>query len=198
MTRKLVPMVSLAVVALALLTLTPALSAGEMEHEKGHYLTNAKGVFLDGYDVVAYFEAGKAMKGKKKYAAEHNGVTFRFSDEENMKAFQEDPEKFLPKYGGWCAYGVGAAADKFEVDPHNFKIVEGELYLFYNGEKGNTLTLWNEDEPALMKQADANWETMEKKAMMEKKEMMGEKEMMKDKEMMEEKGMEKKGMKKKG
>ena len=186
MTRKLVPMLPFALLALAVLVVAPALSAGEMEQEKGHYLTNAKGVFLDGYDVVAYFDAGKAMEGKKKYAAEHDGVTFRFSDAENMKAFQEDPEKFLPKYGGWCAYGVGAAADKFEVDPHNFKIVDGELYLFYNGEKGNTLDLWNQDEAVLMKQAEANWQTMEEKEMMEKKEMMKEKEM-------DEKGMKKKG-----
>lgn len=192
MTRKLVPM-PLALFALILLALTPVLFAGEMQ-EKGHYLTNSKGVFLDGYDVVAYFDSGEAMKGKKKYATEYDGVTFRFSDEDNMKAFQEEPEKYLPEYGGWCAYGVGAAADKFEVDPHNFKIVDGKLYLFYNGEKGNTLTLWNQDEAALMKQADANWETMEKKAMMMKeKEMMDEKEMMKDKEMMDEKGMDKKG-----
>lgn len=192
MTRKLVPTLPLALFALILLALTPVLSAGEMQ-EKGHYLTNSKGVFLDGYDIVAYFDSGEAMKGKKKYAAEYDGVTFRFSDEDNMKAFQEEPEKYLPEYGGWCAYGVGAAADKFEVDPKNFKIVDGKLYLFYNGEKGNTLTLWNQDESALMKQADANWETMAEKTMMKEKEMMGEKEMEKDKEMMDEKGMGKKG-----
>jgi len=166
MTRKLVPTLTLALLTLALLSLAPALAAGEMNPEKGHYFTTAKGVFLDGYDVVAYYDTGEAMKGKKKHSAEYDGVTFHFTSEENLEAFQAEPEKYLPEYGGWCAYGVGAAADKFEVDPHNFKVVDGKLYLFYNGEKGNTLDLWNQDEKNLMQQADSNWQMMQKKEMM--------------------------------
>lgn len=198
MTRKLVPTLTLALLTLALLSLAPALAAGEMAPEKGHYFTTAKGVFLDGYDVVAYFDTGEAMKGKKKHSAEYEGVTFRFSSEDNLERFEAAPEKYLPQYGGWCAYGVGAAADKFEVDPHNFKMVDGKLYLFYNGEKGNTLDLWNQDEKSLMQEADSNWERMQEKEMMKEKEMMGEKEGMGKKEMMKEEGMKKEGKRMEG
>jgi hypothetical protein len=52
---------------------------------------------------------------------------------------------------------MGASAEKVEVDPETFKIVNGKLYLFYNKYFNNTLTKWNKDEDRLKKQADANW-----------------------------------------
>ena len=52
---------------------------------------------------------------------------------------------------------MGSAAEKVEIDPETFKIVDGKLYVFYNAYFNNTLKSWNKDEPNLNKKADANW-----------------------------------------
>jgi hypothetical protein len=52
---------------------------------------------------------------------------------------------------------MGKKNKKVEVDPKNFKIVDGKLNLFYKDFFGNTLDDWNEDEANLKKLAQANW-----------------------------------------
>jgi len=115
------------------------------------------GVAISGYDPVAYFTSNKAVKGSKENAFAYNGVTYYFSSAANKEAFKNDPAKYEPAYGGWCAYAMGAKGEKVEVDPKTFKIVNGKLNLFYNKFFNNTLTDWNKDEGNLKKKADANW-----------------------------------------
>lgn len=116
-----------------------------------------KGLALEGYDAVSYFNASKPSKGKSSIQATSDGVTYYFANEKNKQAFIANPEKYKPTYGGWCAYAMGAKGEKVEVDPNTFKIVNGKLYLFYNAFFNNTLTSWNEDEAALKTKADNNW-----------------------------------------
>jgi len=113
-------------------------------------------VAVGGYDVVTYFTMNKATKGEVKYQAIHEGATFYFSSKENLKSFQQNPSKYAPQYGGYCAYAV-ANGGKYPINPETFKIVEGRLFLFYNQDGTNTLTLWNKDEAKLLKAADASW-----------------------------------------
>jgi YHS domain-containing protein len=110
-------------------------------------------VGVGGYDPVAYFKEGKAMKGNGWHVAYHKGVTYVFANKMNRKTFEADPEKYLPAYGGYCAYGV-AVGKKFVADPEVWKIVEGTLYL--NLDKA-IQSKWNEDIPGYIKKADANW-----------------------------------------
>ncbi len=111
---------------------------------------------LDGYDPVAYF-TGKPSKGKSTWLASYEGVTYAFKSLENKQKFLQSPQMFVPQYGGWCAYAMGATGEKVEVDPETFKIVDGKLYLFYNSFFNNTLPKWNENEKELKGKADANW-----------------------------------------
>ncbi|MCP5048754.1 MAG: YHS domain protein [bacterium] len=136
--------------------------AGDSE-AKGKHFVNDRNVAVDGYDVVAYFNQNEAVKGNKMHAATYDGVTFLFSSEANKKAFTSNPGNFLPQYGGWCAFAVGAKNVKFAPDPKTFKLLEGKLYLFYNGEHGNTSIFWNKDEASLKKKADSNWKKMSHK-----------------------------------
>jgi YHS domain-containing protein len=115
------------------------------------------GVAIQGYDPVSYFTVGKAIEGKKEFAFEFRGITYRFSNAANRELFKASPEKFEPTYGGWCAYAMGANNEKIEIDPETFKILDGKLYLFYNQYFNNTLKSWNKDELNLRKRADANW-----------------------------------------
>ena len=115
------------------------------------------GIAINGYDPVAYFKQGKAIKGKKELAVFDQGVTYYFSSNENKDEFKKDPSRYEPQYGGWCAFAMGKDGSKVEVDPGTFKVVDGKLYLYYNKFFNNTLKSWNKDESNLKAKADMNW-----------------------------------------
>jgi len=115
------------------------------------------GLAVQGYDVVAYFTTGKAVKGSASNTVVQQGITYRFSSAANKESFKKSPAAFEPQYGGWCAYAMGATGEKVEIDPATFKIVNGKLYLFYNKFFNNTRSTWNKEEAVLKSKADANW-----------------------------------------
>lgn len=63
---------------------------------------------LDGYDTVAYFTSGKPVEGSKKFSTEYKGADWYFSSEKNLTLFVNNPEKYAPQYGGYCAWAVSA------------------------------------------------------------------------------------------
>lgn len=148
---------------LALLFLASGVSVSHAQALSGRYNVNAENVALDGYDVVSYFTEYKAQKGFSTFTHEHDGATFYFAKAEHRDAFAESPETYLPKYGGFCAFGISAAKRKLPVDPNVFKIVNGDLYLFYNGpirggsEWLNSITVWNAQEAQHLAAANDTW-----------------------------------------
>ncbi|WP_435579099.1 YHS domain-containing (seleno)protein [Gilvibacter sp.] len=115
-----------------------------------------KGVAIHGYDVVAYFD-GSTQEGSKSHEIQYEGTTYRFSSATNAKRFQDNPEGFLPEYGGYCAYAIAKNGKKVDVNPETYEIRDGKLYLFYNSWGNNTLKKWLKEPVALQKLADANW-----------------------------------------
>lgn len=116
-----------------------------------------KGYIAEGYDVVSYFK-NKAEKGDKKHTIEFDGVKFKFSSKENLEIFKKSPKKYIPAYGGYCAYAIGVKGKKVSINPKTFEIRNGKLYLFYNSWGTNTLELWKEEGAEnLKKKADTNW-----------------------------------------
>ncbi|MEP1488221.1 MAG: YHS domain-containing (seleno)protein [Algibacter sp.] len=117
-----------------------------------------KGFIANGYDVVAYFN-NEAKVGNKLFVSEFDGIRFKFSSKENLDSFNKNPKKYIPEYGGYCAYAVALKSSKVSINPETFKIEDGKLYLFYNAWRTNTLELWQKENPTLLKQkADKNWE----------------------------------------
>jgi YHS domain-containing protein len=116
-----------------------------------------KKIALKGYDPVAYFKQGKAVRGKKELTATYEGVTYNFSMPINREYFLKNPLKYEPQFGGWCAFAMGDSGKKVEINPDTFKIVDGKLYLFYNAFFNNTLKSWNKDEVNLKSKAESNW-----------------------------------------
>jgi YHS domain-containing protein len=108
---------------------------------------------LSGYDPVAYFTDGKPMKGTGFHEIAFRGVTYVFASEDHKKQFMANPERYLPAYGGYCAYGV-AVGKKFVADPEVWKIVDGKLYLNLDRDIQRR---WEKDIPGYLKKADANW-----------------------------------------
>ena len=120
------------------------------------YNLGADKVAISGYDPVAYFTQSKAVKGRKEISASHHGVTYYFASEEDRKKFAESPEKYVPTYGGWCATAM-AKGEKVEIDPTNFKVTNGRLFLFFKAFYANAIKDWNKDEARLTVKADSNW-----------------------------------------
>ena len=90
-----------------------------------------EGIGAGGYDPVAYFTDGKAMRGSEQMTAEHGGVTYRFASAEHRALFQAAPETYLPQYGGFCAYAAAKGA-LAPTDPEAFTVLGGKLYLNYS------------------------------------------------------------------
>ncbi|REG98130.1 YHS domain-containing (seleno)protein [Flavobacterium aquicola] len=130
-----------------------AQSAGKRTSE--YNLDNKVGI--QGYDPVSYFKQGKAIKGKKELIVTYEGVIYQFSSVSNKEFFAKNPSSYEPQYGGWCAYAMGSAGEKVEINPETFKIIDGKLYLFYNAYFNNTLKSWNKNEASLKASAGANW-----------------------------------------
>jgi len=119
--------------------------------------TTKQNVAIDGYDVVSYFNHSEPLRGNSAYKRNFEEVIYWFASEANADKFDQNTKKYVPKYGGWCAYAMGLNGEKVEIDPKTFKIVEGRLYLFYNKYFNNTLKSWNENEVQLKRQADTHW-----------------------------------------
>ena len=125
---------------------------------------NDNNVALRGYDVVNYFTDNVAKEGSSAHAVQHDGITYYFASEEHKNMFTANPDKFLPAYGGYCAFAMGMKNATVPSNPDTYKIVDGKLYVFFNdlydGEKFNTLVPWNEDEANIKNMADTNWQAM--------------------------------------
>lgn len=116
-----------------------------------------KGFVAEGYDVVAYF-SNTVIEGDKRFTLEYDGVKYKFSSQENLDRFKANPKKYIPQYGGYCAYAIAVKAKKVSIDPETFEIRDGKLYLFYNAWGTNTLELWQkENVKGLQEKADQNW-----------------------------------------
>jgi YHS domain-containing protein len=120
----------------------------------------AEGIGLKGYDPVAYFINGAPTKGSEQYSLAWKGVTYRFASAGNLEKFKADPEKYLPQYGGYCAYAM--SLDRVvDIDPSRWAIVNGKLYL-NNGFVAEKL--WSLNKNGNIVSADRNWPQYPKKA----------------------------------
>ena len=118
-------------------------------------------IAIQGYSPVSYIEKGVAEKGSPEFAVTHEGTIYHMTSAEQAERFKKEPEKYLPEYGGWCAYGM-AIQKKLPIDPKSFKVVDGRLMLFLNNEKVDALELWNkEDENKMTMKADKFWDSLE-------------------------------------
>ena len=111
---------------------------------------------IEGYDAVAYFTENRPVKGDKKYELEWEDAKWRFSSAENLTAFREDPERYAPQYGGYCAWAV-SNGDTAGIDPSQFSVVDDKLYLNYNT---NIQQKWLDERDKRIEMADELWPTL--------------------------------------
>ena len=116
-------------------------------------VTAEDGGGIAGHDPVAYFTETRPVPGRADVTAVNQGVTYRFASEANRMTFLADPAKYLPQYGGYCAYGM-ARGYKAVVDPVAFTVASGKLYLNYNR---SISVMWQGNRVREIQRADAQW-----------------------------------------
>lgn len=119
---------------------------------------------LQGFSPVSYLELGLAQRGSKQYKSVHDNIAYYFTSSDQKTKFEQNPEKYLPQFGGFCAFGVYAGA-KFRVDPNKFVVSNGKYYLFLNDVEVDAKQLWlAEKESKLLATANKNWKSLRTKS----------------------------------
>lgn len=152
---------------------------------------------LGGVDVVSYFQINEVtpqtvytnyqpLMGNENFQTTYNGYTYYFSDEKNLKLFIKKPNKYLPQFGGYCAFGIShefCLPDKVYkllskaipnlsngfvwnskcLGPTSSRdcwlIINDKLYLFYlNGARSDFVNYFNQS----YKIASLRWNTFKK------------------------------------
>lgn len=129
---------------LLLITMTVPALAEEVRHSV---------VGVEGYDLVSYHTNKKPVRGNGNHVVQHQGVNYLFASDDNKKRFKSNPDKYLPAYGGYCAFGT-SVGKKFIGDADVWEIVDGKLYLNLDN---SIKSIWVRDIPGNIKKADQNW-----------------------------------------
>jgi hypothetical protein len=112
-----------------------------------------RGLALNGFDPVAYFTDRKALMGRSDLEVTFGGAVWRFRNEGNRAAFQENPEVYTPMFGGYdpvaVARGIAAAGH-----PQIWLITGERLYLFYDAQARRSFSAAPE---ANLTKAEAKW-----------------------------------------
>ena len=110
-------------------------------------------VMLGGADVVAYFNEGRYRAGEPRFASRFGDIGFHFASAGNKAAFDADPARYLPQYGGYCANGI-AYGIPWGGDADTWKLIDGKLYIFGGAASKAAFEL---DEKANLALAEKYW-----------------------------------------
>ena len=111
------------------------------------------GAAIGGYDPVAYFTDARPVIGKAAHTYQWDGATWRFSSAESRAKFASAPEKYAPRFGGFCAWAVSQGYTA-KTDPDAWSIVDGVLYLNYSN---GVREMWNTDQSGNIAKGNKNW-----------------------------------------
>jgi hypothetical protein len=111
------------------------------------------GLAISGFDPVAYFVEASPVLGKGDFEHALAGAVWRFRNEGNLAAFVDNPEVYMPRFGGYdpvaVARGVGVPGN-----PTLWLILENRLYLFYSPE---ARAAFAENARTIVEAAARNW-----------------------------------------
>jgi YHS domain-containing protein len=110
-------------------------------------------IAINGIDPVGYFNQAQPILGSKEHSLSWNGAAWHFANQDNADAFRENPEKFAPVFGGYCAFAASRGYLAPTI-PEAWTIYEGKLYLNANL---RAQELWRRDIPGNISAGLANW-----------------------------------------
>jgi hypothetical protein len=144
--------VSIGYVVLALFVSLAAVTPVRADENK-LIVVDANHVAIRGYDTVAYFTDGKAIKGSSEFVYVWGDARWQFSTAAHRNMFAADPDRYAPQYGGYCA-GAMVSGVLTPADPQAWAIVDGKLYMIRNKALVDD---WKAYESENIKQADESW-----------------------------------------
>lgn len=107
-----------------------------------------------GFDVVSYHRGEQPLRGSGDHVAHYDGATYVFASEANKQAFEAEPWRYVPAFGGYCAYGI-SLGHRFVSDPCVWEIVEGRLYL---NKDTKIQEIWRADRDQNIRKANEAWQ----------------------------------------
>jgi YHS domain-containing protein len=129
---------------------------------KANHNTDDSKIALLGYSPVSYLDLGIAQKGVRDHKATYDGLAYYFTTKDQKNTFEANPQKYLPQYGGYCAFGVSVGA-KFRADPNKFVVKDGKYFLYLYDLEVDAQQLWLAgNHEKLVAKADGNWEKLSK------------------------------------
>lgn len=135
------------------ITLFMAFASPAFANQDSIYTGRYSDVAIQGYDSVAYFTQGEPLKGSSEFATQYMGAEFRFSTQQNLDDFLKMPANYTPQYGGHCAWAVSQGYTA-KGDARHWRIVDGKLYLNYNGKIQKR---WETNIEGFIVDANKNW-----------------------------------------
>ncbi|HWX83494.1 MAG TPA: YHS domain-containing (seleno)protein [Xanthobacteraceae bacterium] len=115
------------------------------------------GVAIDGFDPVAYFVLGQAVRGLEDFEAPEGGAVWRFHNEANRDFFVAHPEIYGPRFGGYDPIDVARGVTRAG-SPRIWVISEQRLFLF-GAEANRDAFAANPDR--FLEQANARWPALQ-------------------------------------
>lgn len=120
---------------------------------------NTSGIALNGYDMVDLVDLSTIKKGKREIMFSHKEVEWLFSSHENLERFRNNPERYIPQYGGYCTYGMSKGY-KATTQIETWTLVDGKLFMNYNLDIKQD---WLLNQKEFIQKADRNWSTIHHK-----------------------------------
>lgn len=115
--------------------------------------TDDDGVAIDGHDAVAYFTAEAVVEGSPAHRHQWRGAEWWFASSANRDRFADDPERYAPAYGGWCAWAMSEGR-LAAGDPEYWAVHEDRLYLNCNQAAQDK---WDADREGNIERANEYW-----------------------------------------
>ncbi len=116
--------------------------------EAGHSIA------MEGYDIVAIYNTKKLIKGSQEFTSKINGVNYHFSSDVNKKMFDNNPEKYQPQFGGFCAVAASFGNAEELTTYDLFDLKDGKLY-FSKSERAHKM--WKKDPQKIIDKATNRW-----------------------------------------
>lgn len=90
-----------------------------------------------GYDVVAYYSLkpypeGTEVLGSDQFTSDYLGYTYNFNSALNKATFDANPGKYLPIWGGFCAYAITEYLWTWDEIEENGPAANPNVWLIYN------------------------------------------------------------------
>lgn len=141
---------ALAIAGLAVAGWPNALRAKSL---RGPVNVDYRGVAIGGYDPVSYFRADGPLRGSSAFEAQWSGAAWRFSSEQAMSEFADDPARYAPAFGGHCAWAM-ANGRLHAADPLTWDRIDERVYLKASASARDA---WLKDPRRFIAEAEERW-----------------------------------------